>query len=271
MTDPVHRPSAALTHTVLATGLVDADRLAAWRADPGQLAGIGVDPSTMDLDALTDFAGLSEKVRHNQCRHDLQQTFRLLVLTGLEIALFREYTPVSLRRRRAGLNSTPDRIAGLTEFVEGWAPDDDPERTLIRDVLGHEHTVVELRRAGLTRPPDTVAERPSGKAVPLHNGRIVVRSSTCDPRQVGLVLKTREPDLARIERGTWTLVYRRGFDGSLAMFEVDSGVGELLLAVDGETTVGDLATRLRVPPAQLTTALDRLTEAGLLLWFTSGD
>src|SRR5262249_48489155 len=156
-----------------ATALVDADRLAAWRADPARLAEYGIEPSTMDLDGVADFAGLAERVRHNQCRGDLELTFRLLRLTKLEVALFRDDTPVWLQRRRAGRNSTADRIAGLAEFVADWA-DGDATRTLVRDVLDHEHAIARLRHADApTPPPGAGASRPDGPAVPLPNGRLV--------------------------------------------------------------------------------------------------
>lgn len=261
-----HRPSAALTHSVLAAALTDADRLAAWRADPGLLGEYGIEPAAMDLDGLADFAGLAERVRHNQCRGALQLTFRLLWLAKLEVALFRDYTPVSLQRRRAGLNTTADRIAGLAEFMAEWAGGD-PTRALVREMLDHEHTVARLRHAEVPVPPPGAGPaRPDGPAVPLPNGRLVVRTSSCNPRQVADVLKASEPDLGLIERGSWTLIYRRGFDGSLTVSEVDRGLGALVGAVAGEVDVAALAARLRVPREPLSTMLDRLSGLGIFWW-----
>jgi hypothetical protein len=265
-----NRPSAALTHSVLATALADADRLAAWRADPGRLEEYGIEPSAMDLDGLADFAGLAERVRHNQCRRALQLTFRLLWLAKLEVALFRDYTPVSLRRRRAGLNTTADRIAGLAEFVAEWA-EGDPARGLVRDTLDHEHIVARLRHGEVPVPPPGAGpSRPDGPAVPLPNGRLVVRTSGCNPRQVAEVLKASTPDLGLIERGSWTLIYRRGFDGSLTVSEVDRGLGALVSVVSGDADVAALAGRLRVPQDLLSTMLDRLTGLGIF-WWRSGE
>jgi hypothetical protein len=261
-----HRPSAALTHSVLAAALVDADRLAEWRADPARLGEYGIEPAAIDLDGLADFAGLAERVRHNQCRGDVSLTFRLLWLAGLEIDLFRNYTPVSLQRRRAGLNSTPDRIAGLAEFVADWAGDD-PLRGLVRDTLDHEHAIARLHHAEApTPPPGAGATRPADPAVPLPNGRIIVRTATSNPWQVADVLKTSKPDLDSIERGSWTLIYRRGFDGSLTVSEVDKGLGSLVRVVAGDLDVAALAARLRAPQELLSTMLDRLTELGLFWW-----
>jgi hypothetical protein len=265
-----HRPSAAMTHSVLASALADADRLAAWRADPGRLEEYGIEPSAMDLDGLADFAGLAERVRHNQCRRDLQLTFRLLWLAKLEVALFRDYTPVSLQRRRAGLNTTADRIAGLAEFMAGWA-EDDPTRGLVRETLDHEHLVARLRHAEVpVPPPGASASRPGEPAVPLPNGRLVVRTSSCNPWQVAEVLKATKPDLGSIERDSWTLIYRRGFDGSLTVSEVDRGLGALVSVVAGDADVAALAGRLRVPHDLLSAMLDRLTGLGIF-WWRSGE
>jgi len=265
-----HRPPAALTHSVLAAALVDADRLAAWQADPGRLDEYGIEPSALDLDGLADFAGLAERVRHNPCRRDLQLTFRLLWLAKLEVALFREYTPVSLQRRRAGLNTTADRIAGLAGFVAGWA-DGDPVREVIRETLEHEQTVAQLRHADVpVPPPDAGPARPDGPAVPLPNGQLVVRSASCSPQQVAEVLQVNQPDLGSIERGSWTLIYRRGFDGSLTVSETDRGLGALVRVVTGDADVATLADRLRVPQDLLSAMLDRLTGLGIF-WWRSGE
>lgn len=264
------RPPAALTHSVLAAALVDGDRLAAWRADPSRLAEYGIDPSVIDLDGLADFAGLAERVRHNPCRRDLQLTFRLLWLAKLEVALFRDYTPISLQRRRAGLNTPADRIAGLAEFVAGWAGGD-PLREVIHETLEHEQIVARLRHAEVpVPPPDASAARPDGPAVPVPNGQLTVRTSSCNPQQVAQVLQANQPDLGSIERGSWTLIYRRGFDGSLTVSEVDRGLGALVRMVTGDTDVATLADRLRVPQDLLSAMLDRLTGLGML-WWRSGE
>lgn len=270
---PSPSPPAALAHSVVATGLADADRLRAWRADPARLGELGVDPSTVDLGSLADFAGLSEKIRHNPCRDDLQLTFRLLLVSGLEIELFRDYAPRSLERRRQGLNSVADRLEGLLQFVEGWASETDQVRCLLRDVLRHEHVVAILRAAevGVFRTAD--ASKPGGPAIPLYNGYLLVRRMTCDPRQVGRVLRAREPDLGQIERGSWTFGYHKSTEGRLRMLEVDHGVGDLILAVDGRTSADGIAERLfgDGPAAgSLLAAFDQLTELGLLVWRPGG-
>ena len=266
---PTPSPSAALVHTVVAAGLADAQRLQAWQARPVLLAELGVDPSTMDLDALACFAGLSEMIRHNLCRADLQQTFRLLLLTGLEIELFRDYAPRSLARRRQGLKSTADRLDGLLEFVKEWASGPDPLRRLIRDMLQHEHIVATVRSAEIGSAPNAATVTAGLRAIPVQNGFLRVQQMSCDPRQVSEVLRDRDPDLARIARGSWTFAYHSQAPGSLRMLEIDRGVGDLILVVDGQISVEGIGKRLLgndVPARSLVALFSQLTELGLFTW-----
>lgn len=275
MTLTAHSPSppAALAHSIVATGLADADRLRAWGAEPARLEEFGVDPSAVDLGSLADFAGLSEKIRHNPCRDDLQLTFRLLLVSGLEIELFRDYAPRSLQRRRQGLNSVADRLDGLLQFVEGWASGTDQVRCFIRDVLRHEHVIASLRTAAVGTFRTADPSKPGGQVIPLYNGHLLIRRMTCDPRQVGRVLRAREPDLGQIERGSWTFGYHKAAGGRLRMLEVDHGVGDLILAVDGRTSADGIAERLfghGPATGSLLAAFDQLTELGLLVWRPGG-
>lgn len=259
----------ALAHSVLAAGLVDPDLLSAWTQEPARLAAIGVDPTTTDLDSLADFAGLIEKVRQNPCRMYLQLTFRLLLLTGLEIKLFRDYAPHSLRRRQLGLNSPMERVEGLAKFVESWARDEDPVRSLIRDVLRHEHALALLGAATGVLGADAPGVRPNSRSIPTHSGVVLVRTLSCDPEQVSRVIRQRVPDLASIERGLWNFAYQRGVDGRPQLLAVERGVSDLLLLVDGETCVGDIAERLfgdRAAVESLLSAFDQLAKVGLLGW-----
>jgi hypothetical protein len=274
---PSPAPSAALMHAVVATGLTDPDRLREWSQRPASLTALGVDPSAMDLDTLADFAGLAEKVRHNACRTDLQLTFRLLLLTGLEIELFREYAPRSLARRRRGLTSGPHRREGLVEFVAEWASGDDPVRRIIYDVLRHEDiaaTVRELTDAsvpGGTPSGGSVVE-PGPQAVPRHRGYVAVHRMNCDPRQVGDVLRDRDPDLGRIVTGPRTFVYHWVTAGPLRMVEVDDGLGELVRWVDGRTTVAGIRHRLLAgngSDGAIVAVLTQLSELGLITWHSA--
>jgi len=259
----------ALAHAVVAAGLADPDLLRAWTEEPTRLAAIGIDPAAVDLDSLANFAGLAEKVRQNPCRLYLPLTFRLLGLTGLEIKLFRDYAPESQRRRQLGLNSPMERVDGLANFVERWAMDDDAVGSLIRDVLRHEHALALLSMASPVLVPERRAVRLDGRSVPGHAGRTLVRTLSCDPEQTGAVIRQRVPDLSNIERGRWTFVYHRDTGDRLQVLEVEPGVGHLLLAVDGQASVDDIAIRLfghRATAGSLLPAFDQLVELGLLGW-----
>ena len=153
------RPSARSVHSAIATYVADPNRLAREAAKPPAERPTAL--RELDLDTLADFTGLTEKVRHNQVRGDLQMTFRLLRLTGQEIQLFRDYAPISLQRRQQRLTSPAQRLDGLVEFTENWAGTDS-QRCLVRDLLRYEHTVAAFRRdacrllrttsLGLSRP-----------------------------------------------------------------------------------------------------------------------
>lgn len=259
--------TAPLVHSVIAAGLSDPYRLRDWMADPAALERFGVDPSSLDLDALADFAGLSEKVRHNQCRQHLELSVRLMRLAGVEVQLFRDYAPRSRERRRLGLTSVPDRLDGLAQFVEEWAADGSPVRTLVRDVLWHECVIALLRRSDVAPPGPVGAAR-----VPVHHGRIVVRRWTCDPSQVASVLRAQEPDLAAIDRGVWTFVYQKAPGSDVRILEAEDGVAELLLAVDGRSSVEELAGRLfgGALVDSLRSTLEQLADLGVLAWSHDG-
>lgn len=261
-------PRAALVHSVVAAGLVDTGRLQAWRAQPATLGQLGIDASAIDLDSLADFAGLAEKIRHNPCRQDLQLTFRLLLLTGLEIKLFRDYASRPLARRRQGLQFPAHRLDSLMQFVEEWSAGADPTRCLIRDALRHEHAVATLGAAEAGPLPGAHSGEPNGSAIPLHNGLLLVHRMTCDPWQLGRILRTRDPDLGRVERGSWTFGYHKTARSPLRMMEMDHEVGDLILAVDGRTSLDGISRRLLGDAATgtLLAAFEQLTALGLLSW-----
>ena len=273
MTGAPHAPAAALVQSVMAAGLADPHRLHEWIEEPRLLERYGVDATAIDLSTLADFAGLSEKVRHNQCREHLELTFRLLRLSGMEVELFRSYAPRSRQQRRQGLTTVTDRLDGLAAFVEEWAQQGEAGRTLVRDVLWHEYVIAVLREARAIATTDGL-DSAAPHATPLHNGRLLVRRTTCDPFQVTEVLRAREPDLGAIERGTWTFVYHRSPAGAVQVVEVEDGVAELLLAVDGRSSVEEIACRLFGSDelaGSLRSTFDELARLGLLAWCLPGD
>lgn len=263
-------PSASLVQSVMAAGLADPHRLQEWVDEPELLERHGIDPAVMDLSSLADFAGLSEKVRHNQCREHLELTFRFMRLAGIEVQLFRCYAPRSRQRRRQGLTSVPDRLQGLAEFVEEWAGQDEGDRRVLCDVLWHEYLIAVLRDTDATPDP---GDHAVACGIPVHDGRIVFRRTTCNPLQVAEVLRARDPDLAAIERGAWTFVYHGTPEGTVRILDVESGVPDLLLAVDGRSSVEEIARRLfgdDALAAPLRATLDQLVQLRLLAWGGDG-
>jgi hypothetical protein len=250
-----------MVHSVVATALT---RPGVLNDREGDLAGrlqAGSKAIGLDLASVNDFAGLAEKVRHNQIRYELELTFRLLRLFELEIALFRDYLPTSLARRQRGLTKPADRVIGLAEFAPEWAGDDE-HRCVVRDVLIHECILAAFRgdieRLGgdMGNAPDSedgcghaIAATPN--SVPAFRGSVVVRSMICDPDQVADVLRDREPDLTLIRRESRTAVYQRSSSLGVRVLSTDMGVGELITAVDGRADVRAIAQRLMVPDPQL--------------------
>lgn len=257
------RLSARVAHSAMATCVADPERLAREAAMPPAQRTRAL--RELDLDSLADFMGLTEKVRHNQVRGDLQMTFRLLRITGLEIRLFRDYAPSSLRRRAHGLTSPAQRLDGLVEFTQTWAGAD-PQRCLVRDVLRYEHTVAAFRR-------DTSIEDDRGPAalrpdsVPVPHGRIVTVEASCQPVAAVEVLRAQEPDLGLVERRRYDLVYHRSPSGRFRVIEVEPGTPALLDAVDGRSTVRRLTERLVGDDGYVgavCAAYQSLTDLGLL-------
>ncbi|GAB4538423.1 MAG: hypothetical protein Tsb0020_52590 [Haliangiales bacterium] len=238
--------SAELVHSLVATGLADPERLAAWGADPAQLAQLGVPPEAVDVEALRDFAGLSVKIRHNGCRGHLPRTFRLLACSGLELAFFRDYTAAFFARQRRGLKAISDRLDGIAEHAEAWCRAEAPEpaaRRLIRDIVLHERTLARFRsraRPVEAEPPEAPAPL-SLASVPVLRGTVEVHVLSCHPAQVDKVLAQREPDLGAIERGARTVVYHLRDTGSVRTIEVEPGVGHVLAGVDGRRSIGEMA------------------------------
>ena len=83
--------NARRVHAVLAAGVEDPMLIAGWRTEPARLVRLGIEPESLDLNALWKLAGLTIKVRHNGVRQQLPGTFRLMAAAGLEISLFADY------------------------------------------------------------------------------------------------------------------------------------------------------------------------------------
>jgi hypothetical protein len=248
--------SARRVQATIATCLAEPDRAEAVAAALG-------DP--LDLEAVRYLAGLAEKVRHNGVRADLELTFRLLRLTGLEMELFRDYAPGSARRRARGLTAPADRLAGLVEFADSWAGTD-PDRSLIRDLARYEQILADFRIPAPTPGVDAGGEL-GPETVLVRLGRMAVLVAGCDPAQVAEVLRAREPELAAVVRRPRVLLYHQAADAGVRAIEVSSGVPGLLAAVDGVATVRELALRLlgdEAATGMLAAGYAQLRELGLV-------
>jgi len=97
----------------------------------------------------------------------------------------------------------------------------------------------------------------------------VVHRMRHDPRQVASLLRDRDPDLGRIEQGGWTFCYHRSPEGALRLLDMRQEVGDILLAIDGRSSVEAIATGIFGNAAladQLVAVLEQLTQCGLLEW-----
>jgi hypothetical protein len=76
--------------------------------------------------------------------------------------------------------------------------------------------------------------------------------------------------LTDIERGTWTFIYCRAGD-RLRVLEVEYAIGDVFAAVDGHSSVRQIAARLFGDPDEtlaLSSLFEQLVEIGLLCWST---
>lgn len=255
-------PGASLVHSVIAAALADPPRLRGWAADVTVLESLGIDPTTIDIEALSKFAGLGEKVRHNLTRAMLPMTFRLLTLLGQDIDLFGAY---ALSSRNPGRGTPPiDRVDALASFVDDWAGSD-PDRTLIRDMCRHEHALARLR-AIEAEPQERPV--PASRAELAPRGELLLCELASDPRQLVQVLRDQCPRLDTVDRGSWTFVYQREPDAAIRVLQIDPAVGDLLRLLDEGISLIALAEQLRhqADDPALHAALDQLADVGLLTW-----
>lgn len=137
--------TARQVHSVIAAGLDDPTLVARWEGDPERLRREGIDPASIDLDALRKFAGLTIKVRHNGLRDELPRTFRLLNVAGIEIEVFSAYAEV----RQGELAATTEaRTRDLLAFLDGWLDRSRREHVMLWDLIRHEHAVGQMTKVG---------------------------------------------------------------------------------------------------------------------------
>ena len=243
---------ASRVHAIMAAGLENPELIARWKQEPELLRTYGVDPAAFDLDAIWKFAGLSAKVRHNGLRFDLPLTFRFLSLCGLEIEVFGAYAAHKARAETRYAPTIEGRIVELVEFLRDWLDFDRREHSLLWDLIRHETALAQLRK----RTPAVKKAR-----VPQIVGEIMLHEMTCDPREVGKLLREKSFDPDRVQRDVVRLCYwNPGDPEEICILELD-GLGYLLLSlVDGKKSLADFKRISKKLPA----AFKELASVGVI-------
>ena len=270
---------AALVHAVLAGGVHAPQRLAQWAADPQALQALGVDPASLDLQALRGFAGLALKVRHNGLRDAFASSFRLLNVAGLEIEIFANYAAARAAAGTALAGSNEARAQELIDFIADWHDPGNTTHALLWDVVRHEQALLQLARsadaadaaeAAASAPEPSYRRVPTPGAVPQVRGALRLHEMRHDPRVVVQALRQRVPDLGAIAARPCLLGYWRPEGvSSVHVVELDAFGFAALQAADGWRSVAELSAALglgRRAPARVLRLLAQLQDAGLVMF-----
>ena len=221
--------SASRVHAIMAAGVENPALLARWQQEPDLLRSYGVDPAEFDLDAISKFAGLSAKVKHNGLRAELPLTFRFLNVNGLEIEMFGAYAVHKARSGTRYAATTEARIVGLVDFLREWLDFERREHSLLWDVIRHETALAQLRRLTPTRKK---------RRVPHIAGEIRLHEMNSDPREVGKLLRQKSFDARKVRRRVVRLCYWNRGD-EIFILELDELGFNLLSLVDGKRSMAD--------------------------------
>ena len=266
--------NAALVHAVLAMGVHDPRRLAEWATDPQALRALGVDPASLDLQALRHFSGLSLKVRHNGLRDAYPHSFRLLDVAGLEIELFAAYA-LDHAVSGAPLALTNEaRAQALIDFIRSWHDPRLPTHALLWDLLRHEQALSQLAHADavVPEPPFARQTRPTASGVPHLRGTVLLHELQYDPHAVVATLRQQVPDLDSTLPSPCALCYwRPPGAAAVSLVQLDVFGHAVLQAADGLRSVAEIAAELGLSrrvsgrvPARVLELLGQLQDAGLL-------
>lgn len=262
-----------LGHALTAAAVANPALIAQWRAEPALLRAYGVEPGTVDLDALWRFAALTIKLRHKALRDQLPATFRMIDLAGLDVDLFAAYASERAARGLPFATTIEGRADDLMSFLASWLDRSDSVHALLWDVIRHERALARLGRSApavgsspnlpsplhITRPP------PTASAVPRVLGEIVRHEMTSDPREITSALSARIPELAAIPRTPGFLCYWRA-EGSpqVAILRLDELGYYALGLVDGVRTAAGVYLGLGGKGRPHTTFLRLLGELATL-------
>jgi hypothetical protein len=256
---------ASQVHAIIAAGLENPTLLSRWRSEPELLRKCGVDPDTVDLDALWKFAGLSAKVKHNGLRGHLPSTFRLLNVAGLEIEVFASYATFQAGQGKRYAPSPEGRGDDLLLFLEQWLDFEKHEHALLWDVIRHETTLARLRKKSAKADDLTVSDAPAQchprtNSIPKVCGEIVLHEMRSDPKVVEKLLRRKRPNLKQVSKGTFHFCYWRTAE-ELFILQLDELGLFLLSMIDGNRSIADIAFSIngrRKACAELRNALSEL-------------
>jgi len=256
--------SLASVQAVMAAGIEQPRLLLRWRERPARLAALGVDPASIDLEALAKFAGLGVKVRHNPLRAVYPLSFRLMSATAMEISMFAAYAEHRSVRRLPWATTLPDRARDLLDFIGGWLDPADRVHARLWDALRHEDAIARLGPWHVQAPPSLNAVA----GVPRLRGAIVLHEFGCDPGVLADALQARTPDLARVKAQThWRCFWRAPGNDEVAVLDLDALGFHLLARIDGRRDVPSLTRRLgggRGATAAVRAALATLADLGVV-------
>ena len=257
--------SAGQVHAIIAAGLKEPGLLARWKEEPETLRQCGVDPDTVDLEALWKFAGLTTKVKHNGLRADLPLSFRLLNIAGLEIEVFGAYA--SFHAGKSFGPTVQERIDDLLRFLGQWLDFDKREHALLWDLIRHEVALARLRKLELTTDGSVVQRRPRASSVPRVRGEIILHDMRSDPRLVETLLQQKQPKLERAPLGKFYFCYWRVNAEDLYVLEMDALSFHLLSTINGKRSAAELShllTGTRKLPKGLLNSLAELAAVGII-------
>jgi hypothetical protein len=257
---------AAQVHAVLAGGVSDPRRLAAWAAAPQALQALGIDPHSLDLRALRGFAGLALKVRHNGLRDALPHSFRLMHVAGIEIELFADYALACAEQGIPLAATDAGRAHALIEFVRQWHDPGQGLHAMLWDLLRHEQALLELQRPEAA--PTRSSVPPTPRAVLRVRGAVRLHEMQHDPAAIVQALRRRAPDLQAVAPAphAWCYWQPPGAAG-VRIVELDAFGFAAVQAAAQQCRVGELSQALGLGarvPAAVRGLLGQLQRAGLL-------
>jgi len=229
-------------HALFAAGVENPALITRWREQPALLRDYGIEPGTIDLEALWKFAGLTAKIRHRGLREQLPATFRLLSITGLEVDVFAAHASARAERDAPLATTNEVRARDLIAFLDGWLDRSDPMHALLWDLIRHERALVELGRRApavgssphLRSPVRGTALAATAAAIPRVQGDIVLHQMTSDPQTLTAALQDRFPELGALPRGPGFHCYWRAEDTpQIAILQLDQLGYRMLALVDG--------------------------------------